>query len=66
MIHVGRYYLCIRDELQELALVVEGLLKCSLRLGPVIIVTNSKQGWVEYSAQTYFPSLSRVSRAAWV
>ncbi|EEQ98181.1 apicomplexan-conserved protein, putative [Perkinsus marinus ATCC 50983] len=50
------------DELQELALVVEGLLKCSLRLGPVIIVTNSKQGWVEYSAQTYFPSLSRVLR----
>ncbi|KAF4665713.1 hypothetical protein FOZ61_010615 [Perkinsus olseni] len=48
------------EQLQELAIVVEKLLKCCLRVGPVIIVTNSEKGWVEYSAQTYFPSLTKV------
>ncbi|KAF4695563.1 hypothetical protein FOZ60_004059 [Perkinsus olseni] len=35
------------EQLQELAIVVEKLLKCCLRVGPVIIVTNSEKGWVE-------------------
>ncbi|EER16522.1 apicomplexan-conserved protein, putative [Perkinsus marinus ATCC 50983] len=50
------------NELQELARVVEELLKCCLQVGTVVIVTNSEEGWVEYSAHTYFPSLTKVLR----
>ncbi|KAF4659638.1 hypothetical protein FOL47_007493 [Perkinsus chesapeaki] len=51
-----------QEQLQELSLVVKRLLKCCLRVGPVVIVTNSEKGWVEYSAQTYCPTLTKVLR----
>ena len=50
-------YLCIFSILEDC---IYKLLKISLDKGEVYIITNSSIGWVEYSANKYFPSLVKL------
>ena len=46
-----------KDKISKLEISVYKLLSTALEKGDVFIITNANSGWVEYSAQKYYPSI---------
>jgi len=49
-----------KSKLKTLSKRAEELLSLAATLGKIVIVTNARRPWVEYSCETFLPSLSRV------
>lgn len=55
--HINELPLDVQDLFHELAHCAERCLKEAERYGEVIIITNSDEGWVKYSAERFVPRL---------
>lgn len=50
----------VRTQLREIETSALALLRQARRMGRVYIVTNAEEGWVELSARTFLPGLTRI------
>ena len=48
------------DQLKSLEVTAKKLLEMSVRLGTTYIITNAGEGWVQFSAEKFMPSLTPV------
>jgi hypothetical protein len=46
-----------KDQLEKLQNIVISFLECVNRIGKVIIITNSEEGWVKLSSEQYMPAV---------
>mmetsp|Transcript_25478 Transcript_25478/g.33277 ORF Transcript_25478/g.33277 Transcript_25478/m.33277 type:complete len:226 (-) Transcript_25478:108-785(-) len=54
------------QNLHEIEKSVFECLETALQYGNVVIITKAEEGWVEYSAKFYMPSVSKLLERVWV
>jgi hypothetical protein len=50
----------VMDQLKQLEVTAKKLLEMSVKLGTTYIITNAGEGWVQFSAEKFMPSLTPV------